>query len=45
MAQRAATLQAEQASHRRLIQQSYQESQERHAYRLANPAYADGRIW
>ena len=32
-------------AHRNLIRQSYQESQERHAYRLAHPAYADGRIW
>ncbi|CAD5124638.1 DgyrCDS12907 [Dimorphilus gyrociliatus] len=31
--------------HRDLIQRSYRESQERHAYRLAHPAYADGRIW
>ena len=35
----------EQAAHRDLIRQSYLESQARHAYRLAHPAYADGRIW
>ena len=32
-------------AHQILIQESYRESQERHAYRLAHPAYADGRIW
>lgn len=32
-------------AHRALIRKSYKESQERHAYRLAHPAYADGRIW
>ena len=33
------------AAHQALVNQSYQESQARHAYRLAHPAYADGRIW
>ena len=35
----------EEVAHQILIQESYQESQDRHAYRLAHPAYADGRIW
>ena len=35
----------EEAAHRALIERSYRESQARHAYRLAHPAYADGRIW
>ena len=45
MAERLKTRRTEEAAHQRLIHQSYQESQERHAYRLAHPAYADGRIW
>ncbi|XP_046575861.1 uncharacterized protein LOC124283880 [Haliotis rubra] len=36
---------AEDAAHRALIQQNTEESWKRHAYRLAHPAYADGRIW
>ncbi|XP_064595909.1 uncharacterized protein LOC135462616 [Liolophura sinensis] len=32
-------------SHRNLIRQSAEESWKRHAYRLAHPAYADGRVW
>ena len=35
----------EEAKHRALIRKRYAESQARHAYRLAHPAYADGRIW
>ncbi|OWF49630.1 uncharacterized protein LOC110451468 [Mizuhopecten yessoensis] len=31
--------------HRRLIQRTTDETWKRHAYRLAHPAYADGRIW
>ncbi|XP_050399775.2 uncharacterized protein LOC126817009 isoform X1 [Patella vulgata] len=33
------------AAHRQLIQHNTEESWKRHAYRLAHPAYADGRIW
>lgn len=36
---------AEDRAHRLLIQQNTEESWKRHAYRLAHPAYADGRIW
>ncbi|XP_071098335.1 uncharacterized protein [Haliotis cracherodii] len=36
---------AEDAAHRALILQNTEESWKRHAYRLAHPAYADGRIW
>ncbi|XP_033725750.1 uncharacterized protein LOC117315599 [Pecten maximus] len=35
----------EDRDHRRLIQRTTEESWKRHAYRLAHPAYADGRIW
>ncbi|KAK2151612.1 hypothetical protein LSH36_357g02082 [Paralvinella palmiformis] len=35
----------EDKEHQKLINQSYYTSQKRHAYRLAHPAYADGRIW
>ena len=42
---RSKAKQKEEAAHRALIERSYQESQARHAYRLAHPAYADGRIW
>lgn len=37
--------QKEEQEHRRLIQRTTEESWKRHAYRLALPAYADGRIW
>lgn len=37
--------QKEEQEHRRLIQRTTEESWKRHAYRLAHPAYADGRIW
>ncbi|XP_060072518.1 uncharacterized protein LOC132552338 [Ylistrum balloti] len=37
--------QQEDKDHRRLIQRTTDESWKRHAYRLAHPAYADGRIW
>ena len=30
---------------RSLIQRKTEEQWKRHAYRLAHPAYADGRIW
>ncbi|XP_076439016.1 uncharacterized protein LOC143277925 [Babylonia areolata] len=36
---------AEDRATRQLIQQNTEESWKRHAYRLAHPAYADGRIW
>ncbi|XP_070178677.1 uncharacterized protein [Littorina saxatilis] len=36
---------AEDRAHRQLIQQNAEETWKRHAYRLAHPAYADGRIW
>lgn len=45
MERRIAQRKKDEAAHRSLVAQSYQESQARHAYRLANPAYADGRIW
>ncbi|KAK3586423.1 hypothetical protein CHS0354_017066 [Potamilus streckersoni] len=35
----------EDQAHQLLIQRSTEESWKRHAYRLAHPAYADGRIW
>ncbi|KAK3094982.1 hypothetical protein FSP39_008700 [Pinctada imbricata] len=35
----------EEQEHRSLIQRKTEESWKRHAYRLAHPAYADGRIW
>nr|XP_022345878.1 uncharacterized protein LOC111138293 [Crassostrea virginica]XP_022345879.1 uncharacterized protein LOC111138293 [Crassostrea virginica] len=37
--------QREEREHQRLIQRTTEESWKRHAYRLAHPAYADGRIW
>ncbi|XP_062588751.1 uncharacterized protein LOC134250409 isoform X1 [Saccostrea cucullata] len=37
--------QKEEQDLRRLIQRTTEESWKRHAYRLAHPAYADGRIW
>lgn len=37
--------QSDDVSHRNLIRQSAEESWKRHAYRLAHPAYADGRVW
>ena len=37
--------QAEDTAHRTLIINTAEESWKRHAYRLAHPAYADGRIW
>ena len=45
MSRRAADRAQDEAAHRKLLRQNYVESQARHAYRLANPAYADGRIW
>ena len=45
MKRRAAEQAKDEAAHRLHIQESYAESQARHAYRLAHPAYADGRIW
>ena len=45
MAMRSAARRQEEVAHRALIERSYLESQARHAYRLAHPAYADGRIW
>lgn len=45
MAARQRAQAAEDQAHRRLIQQNAEESWKRHAYRLAHPAYADGRIW
>ena len=45
IAQRTQEKKREEAAHRALIEKSYVESQARHAYRLAHPAYADGRIW
>ncbi|ESP02588.1 hypothetical protein LOTGIDRAFT_171908 [Lottia gigantea] len=35
----------DEAAHRQLILHNTEESWKRHAYRLAHPAYADGRIW
>lgn len=35
----------EEAAHKTLIINTTEASWKRHAYRLANPAYADGRIW
>ncbi|XP_063437505.1 uncharacterized protein LOC134718750 [Mytilus trossulus] len=37
--------QQEAKEYRSLIQRTTEESWKRHAYRLAHPAYADGRIW
>lgn len=45
IARRQRERQQEQDCHESLLKRSYQESQDRHAYRLAHPAYADGRIW
>lgn len=45
MAERQRARAAEDRAYRQLIQQNTEESWKRHAYRLAHPAYADGRIW
>ncbi|KAL5017295.1 hypothetical protein ScPMuIL_006884 [Solemya velum] len=45
MARRVSTRKQEDAAHQSLIRQNAEESWKRHAYRLAHPAYADGRIW
>ena len=45
MKRRAADRAKDDVRYRQMLRKNYAESQARHAYRLANPAYADGRIW